>query len=556
MKICMLILAVCLLCCNAKKTTQTEQNFKISRLQKHPHRKRYTAPILLYSNHVATFQLELSGDVETIPGPVSCNFCENTVRKNSRQLICATCEDSSHVKCHNLSLTINTVEKVTVWTCHRCLCSVLPFHNTRQIDETPTDLQAFDTTDHHMNTLDANKNQISIAHLNTQSITSSFAEFETMLTRYKFDIITLSETWLKDNALLLQHVNIPGYKVEFVNRPNKRGGGVGLYIKENLQFKVRSDINRHDTTIEHLWIEVKNSRKVSFLVGVCYQPSSVPADKELWIDKMDLLLSHITTSWEGAIIITGDTNINTRNNNSQVTTRYIQTLNNHGLQQHIDQPTRNGNKIIDHIASNLDHILAKNVLPCDEISDHDAPYVIIDIRKQRFVPRFKYIRRENNIDISAFKRDIERLPLNLVYAVECPEEKLNIFNELIVSCLNEHAPLMNTKITRPPAPWLKDLNINMLQKERNILRKKAHETHSDTDWKLFREKRNDLKKHIKVCKRNCYVSALSSKRPKEVWSTIHRILNPNPEKITADACLLYTSPSPRDKRQSRMQSSS
>ena len=41
-----------------------------------------------------------------------------------------------------------------------------------------------------------------------------------MLTRYKFDITTLSEAWLKDNVLLLQRVNIPGYKVEFVNRPN------------------------------------------------------------------------------------------------------------------------------------------------------------------------------------------------------------------------------------------------------------------------------------------------------------------------------------------------
>ena len=92
---------------------------------------------------------------------------------------------------------------------------------------------------------------------------------------------------------------------------------------------------------------------------------------------------------------------------------------------------------------------------------------------------------------------------------------------------------------------MKDLKINMLQKERNILRKKIHETHSDTDWKLFREKRNDLKKHIKVCKRNFYASVLSSvlsKSPKEVWSTIHWILNPNPEKnpnpIIADADVL------------------
>ena len=140
---------------------------------------------------------------------------------------------------------------------------------------------------------------------------------------------------------------------------------------------------------------------MSFLVGVCYQPSSVPADKELWIDKMDLFLSHkqnpgkVQSSSQGIPTSTPGTT-------TQVTTRYIQTVSSNIS----DQPTSNGNKTIDHIASNLDHILAKIVLPCNEISDHDAPYVIVDIRKQRFVPRFKYITRENNIDISAFKRDI------------------------------------------------------------------------------------------------------------------------------------------------------
>ena len=88
MKICILILVVCVLCRNTEKTAQTEKNFKISRPQKHSHRKRYTAPILLYSNHVATFQLKLFGDVETNPGPVSCSLCEKTVRKDSSTVLC------------------------------------------------------------------------------------------------------------------------------------------------------------------------------------------------------------------------------------------------------------------------------------------------------------------------------------------------------------------------------------------------------------------------------------------------------------------------------------
>ena len=58
----------------------------------------------------------------------------------------------------------------------------------------------------------------------------------------------------------------------------------------------------------------------------------------------------------------------------------------------------------------------------------------------------------------------------------------------------EHAPLTKTKITRPPAPWLKDLDINQLQKQRDFFRKRAHDTQLDSDWKLFRETRNELKK--------------------------------------------------------------
>ena len=43
-----------------------------------------------------------------------------------------------------------------------------------------------------------------------------------------------------------------------------------------------------------------------------------------------------------------------------------------------------------------------------------------------------------------------------------------------------------------------------------------------------------MKKLIKSTKWNFYKSALSFKRPIEVWNTIHRILRPNPAKISAD----------------------
>ena len=203
------------------------------------------------------------------------------------------------------------------------------------------------------------------------------------------------------------------------------------------------------------------------------------------------------------------------------------------LTQHINKPTRNGTKLIDHIITNIDKVFVSDVLPCDEISDHDAPYIVANIRKPKFEPRYKYIRMEKNFDKDRFKADVASLPLNIVYGIDDPEEQLDIFNEMITSCLNEHAPLKKVKITRPPAPWLKHLSISNLQEERDRARKKAHKTLSEYDWIIFRNIRNKLKKHIKSTKTEFLRKALSSKRPKEVWSIINRILHPSSTKIDA-----------------------
>ena len=72
---------------------------------------------------------------------------------------------------------------------------------------------------------------------------SSFDEFIVMLQEHPFDMLTLSETWLKDDVNLLNFVQIPGYKFSYRNRNERRGGGIGLYIKDSIEYKVRHDLN-------------------------------------------------------------------------------------------------------------------------------------------------------------------------------------------------------------------------------------------------------------------------------------------------------------------------
>ena len=64
--------------------------------------------------------------------------------------------------------------------------------------------------------------------------------------------MTTSETWLKDDNKMIDYVQIPGYQLEYRNRENRRGDGVGVHIKESIkEYKVRKDINRIGVDIEH-----------------------------------------------------------------------------------------------------------------------------------------------------------------------------------------------------------------------------------------------------------------------------------------------------------------
>ena len=76
----------------------------------------------------------------------------------------------------------------------------------------------------------------------------------------------------------------------------------------------------------------------------CFLPTS-PEDKEklIWIQKLDTILSAITTTWNKTIVIAGDTNID-YNKPSTVLETYKEVLDTYNLKQHVKKPTRQGVK--------------------------------------------------------------------------------------------------------------------------------------------------------------------------------------------------------------------
>ena len=240
----------------------------------------------------------------------ACPQCGKTVRRNQKRFLCCVCQDLHHARCKFFR-----GDFPEIWTCPKCTVSLLPFHgqSDRHFDEDPTITSSEDESarlsDGIVDILNEKACQLRIMHLNTQSMTSTFNEFALTIKTYPLDIITLSETWLKNRRELLEYVSINGYQTEFLHRKAIKGGGVGACIQENIKYKRRKDIEDKQPNIEHLWLEIPGRNSHSkLLLGVMYRSDKILSPIQ-WLDCLEDLLSHITTSWEGMIVLTGDMNI-------------------------------------------------------------------------------------------------------------------------------------------------------------------------------------------------------------------------------------------------------
>ena len=182
---------------------------------------------------------------------------------------------------------------------------------------------------------------ISIAHLNTQAICSTFDEFTCMLNTQKFVIMTLSETWLKKNPHLLDYVKTDGYEVKFRNREHTEGGGVGLYIRSNIKYKLRNNIANTNTDIEHLCLEVTLRNKNSnLLLGIFYQPNFDNLAKSIWFDKFNDILFYACFRCNNSNVICGDMNFDLSKLDEPIQKHYLSILSSHNLNQHVKKATR------------------------------------------------------------------------------------------------------------------------------------------------------------------------------------------------------------------------
>nr|CAI5824394.1 unnamed protein product [Callosobruchus analis] len=297
---------------------------------------------------------------------------------------------------------------------------------------------------------------IKICHLNVRSLIGHFADFSDLIQSSSYDIVAISEAWLNGNVDGTA-VQINNYNFERRDRNDgSRGGGVGIYIKNYIKYKI---LDEGDST-EDIWVK-------------------------LLFNKLPLC---------DKFICLGDFNIDLLNS-THATNLFSNLLDSSGLIQVIKEPTRvtkNSATLLDFILIS-DNISISKVgsVPCYHISDHELVYVDVSVSRNKAVNNMKTYRDIKNMNLSVLYDELQSIPWRNVYDIDNIDGKVEFFNENITILMDRHAPLRTCNFTKPHKPWITS-NIKMLIKLQDKALVKFKRTRSAADWERYKE----LKNHI------------------------------------------------------------
>ena len=230
------------------------------------------------------------------------------------------------------------------------------------------------------------KNRSIFISLNVQSISSKYENLRNYIhdleiASLNIEIIALQEIWNFEYPNLL---DIPGFQpIIFKQRTNMRGGGVGFYIKEGINFEIIENCSYFESKVfESLTLLLSYPNNVNVNVTSLYRSNGplvgfTEGQKRAKFDNLfDSLLSTLSEKQYDSFIFT-DSNINLLSNNNDDYTDYLNSMFANGFLQLSKKATRmqgQSSTLLDHILTNSDkNSFVTGSLICD-VSDHFPVY--------------------------------------------------------------------------------------------------------------------------------------------------------------------------------------
>jgi hypothetical protein len=220
-----------------------------------------------------------------------------------------------------------------------------------------------------------NEQSFSIFHHNIRSVPKNSSSLQNFLEslNFKFTIIGLSETWLTES--IADCYNWDGYDHYYLYRKGKRGGGVSIYVEDNVNAKQRQDLSKMSEVVEILFIEIckeNTGLAKNVLIGIVYRPPG--QDVNLFNYEISDILDK-TTSENALVYLMGDFNINILDVGEHLpSSEFLDIMYAHSLIPFITKPTR----ITSETATLIDNIFTNDIASANvvnglfytDISDH------------------------------------------------------------------------------------------------------------------------------------------------------------------------------------------
>ena len=359
-----------------------------------------------------------------------------------------------------------------------------------------------------------NDNSFNIMHNNSRSLLKEgrIDEYEILLDYIKnpFHILAFTETWLMPENM--NTANFEGYDCSHVIRPTdnhfdfkEKGGGISIFIRDNLQYKVREDLNVMLPYMETLFIELSFNHKI-YIIGVVYRVPNTNVNS--FNDKLNEIIEPIKNNYE--VVLVGDFNVCLMKENNH-SNSFRNSLISNNLFPTILEPTRvatihrNGELItteslIDNIFINT-QLNFKSGLIESTISDHFPVFISIQHNANPNADDNKSIqyRTINDYSINQFNLDLSNSIVSLLEGVSDPKTAFARFHKLIDKLYNKHFPIKTRILNKKDQikPWITQVLVNRL-KIRDRMAKLSNRGRIDRN--TYTQFRNLLTKQIRNAK--------------------------------------------------------
>lgn len=228
------------------------------------------------------------------------------------------------------------------------------------------------------------------------------------------------------------------------------------------------------------------------------------------------------------VLITGDLNFHIDDINDSDARKFIQTLSDHGLQQHVNGATHVRGNTLDVIITRENSSLLLGSPPiqdphlCDlkgnPSGDHFALFTRLNVTKPPRRRKTVALRKYRDIDIDAFKLDIEN-SLDLPVHERSPET----YNSKMRLLVEKHALLQTKQITlRPNTEWYTS-ELWESKRERRKAERKMRKTGLTIHKQIYRENCISANRLLFKCKKDFYCNKIFEAGGNQ--KQLHRLTN-------------------------------